>query len=68
MKTKCNLKKNESVVIFEEYSEYNQFEGGWTKEFRFFTKDKEAIEYIEILKSNPIYRDIYGPLKQLRTK
>jgi len=54
------------IVIFEEYSDYNQFEGSWDKDWSFFAKLKEAEVFAANLKGNHNYRNVVGPLTEIK--
>lgn len=49
-------------VLYQEYSEYNQFEGEWITAYETFSSMNAAKKYITFLKKNNNYRRIIGPL------
>ena len=52
-------------VLYEEYSEYNQFEGSWDKDWKSFNTEKEAIDYVLSIQKNHNYHNVIGPLKTI---
>ncbi len=51
-------------VIYEKYSDYNQFEGEWNTYVQTFSSYDDAIKDVESMKCNSNYRHILGPLIQ----
>lgn len=49
-------------VIYERYSEYNQFEGVWDYCFETFKSIEAAKEFIKDNKQDSNYRNFIGPL------
>lgn len=52
-------------VLYRYYSEYNQFEGSWDKDWDSFDSEEEAKDFMKRLKDNSNYRDLIGPLTTL---
>lgn len=48
-------------VTFQEYCEYNQFEGSWSNGIERFHTMKQTEEYMGSIKNNDNYRDVEGP-------
>lgn len=49
-------------VIYQDYTEYNQFEGDWSTQFKTFNSRKEAEKWIKDVKGNGNVGDVIGPL------
>lgn len=52
-------------VIYQDYTEYNQFEGSWSTQFKIFNSRKEAEDWIKAVKSNNNIKDVIGPLTRV---
>jgi len=53
-------------VLFEEYYDYNQFEGEWRLEHRVFDSYSDAEKFYTEISGNSNYSDIVGPLSTSR--
>jgi hypothetical protein len=49
-------------VFYEYYSEYNQFEGSWEKDWAVFDGSEDAQGFIDSHTDNSDYRNFVGPL------
>ncbi len=45
-------------VLYEYYTEYNQFEGIWSKDWESFPTIKKALKFISVIKSQANYKNI----------
>jgi hypothetical protein len=52
-------------VIYQDYTEYNQFEGDWSTQFKTFNSCKEAEKWIKDVRSNSDIKDVIGPLTRV---
>lgn len=55
-----NMKKY--YVVYQSYTEYNQFEGDWESCYSEFDSLKEASDWIKAVKKDTDLKDIIGPL------
>ena len=52
-------------VVYEEYAEYNQFEGTWDLCLKKFKSVNKALAFIDQIEGNPNYRKCTRPLVPL---
>lgn len=61
-----NRAMKDIYVIYEFYSEYNQFEGSWDKDRNAYDNVEKAETFVAEVKKNSNYRNIVGPLGPIK--